>query len=157
MTGPADYLSEERVLLELPASSHREVLVELARLLGGKDDVLREAVRDDLMAREQLAPTAVGGGIAFPHARVENLPGLRLAFVRTLHPIDFHAIDGGHVDLFFGLAGALEQRRQYLSVLSQLAYMFRKEDSRTRMRAARDAKEVVTILESLTPESVERS
>lgn len=142
-------LPPDRIRLGSPASSRAEVLAELASLLGGRDAAVREAVRDDLTAREQISTTAVGGGIAFPHARVGSLPALRLALVRTVQPVSFGAVDGQGVDLFLALAGPAEQRREYLSALARVAYHFRSSAVRDRIRAAPDAAGVRDVLGEL--------
>jgi len=149
-----ELLPGPRIRLDLEASSAREVLEELARLLGGQDRSVREAVRDDLVARENMATTGVGGGIAFPHARVDSLPGIRLALVRTAAPVDFAALDGWPVDLFVGVAGPAQRRRQYLSALGRLAYLFRSEELREALRIAPDAPAVQRLLIEATNASV---
>ena len=88
MSGLEEHLPEERIRLDFAAQNARDVLDELARLLGGRDEAVREAVRDDLRAREQVSTTGVGGGIAFPHARVASLPGIRLALLRTTFGVE---------------------------------------------------------------------
>jgi PTS system nitrogen regulatory IIA component len=146
MTDLLASLPPDRIRLDSPASSRAEVLAELAALLGGRDGAVREAVRDDLTAREQISTTAVGGGIAFPHARVGSLPALRLALLRTVHPVSFGAVDGQGVDIFLALAGPAEQRREYLSALARVAYHFRSSTVRDRIRAAPDAAGVRDVL-----------
>jgi PTS system nitrogen regulatory IIA component len=140
------HLAVDRVHLDFRVSRAREVLAELARLLGGNDESSREAVYDDLVAREQLASTGVGGGIAFPHARVDLLPSIRIAFVRTARPVKFHALDGKRVDLYVGVAGPMPGRREYLSVLARLAYLFRSESIREEFRAVESAAETLALL-----------
>ena len=93
------YLSADRVALGADVADRAGVLDRLARLLGGQDEATYEAIRDDLGRREVLGSTGVGGGIAFPHARVAPLPGLRLAVLRTAKPVEYAALDGQ------GLAG----------------------------------------------------
>ncbi len=129
-----ELLTEDRVILGFEASDRRSVLAELGRLLGGSDAAVRETVCDDLAARERIGTTGVGGGIAFPHARVDLLPAIRIAVLRTFQPIEFHALDGRPVDLFFGVAGPREGRRDYLSVLSRLSWMLRDEAERDAFR-----------------------
>jgi len=142
-------LSPDRVRVNFAASTRAEVLAELAVLLGGRDRAVREAVRDDLAAREQISTTAVGGGIAFPHARVGSLPGLRLALLRTAEPVPFGAVDGQGVDLFVALAGPAQQRREYLSALAAVAYHLRSPEVRDRIREAGDAAAVRAVLDGL--------
>jgi PTS system nitrogen regulatory IIA component len=146
MTDLLAALPPDRIRLDFSASRRAEVLAELARLLGGRDDAVREAIRDDLAAREQISTTAVGGGIAFPHARVSSLSTLRLAFLRTAQPVPFGAVDGQGVDLFLALAGPAEQRREYLSALARVAYQFRSSSVRDALRAAPDAAAAAEVL-----------
>jgi len=142
-------LPPDRIQLDYAAATRAEVLAELAALLGGRDAAVCEAVRDDLAAREQISTTAMGGGIAFPHARVGSLPGLRLALLRTAQPVPFGAVDGQGVDLFLALAGPAEQRREYLSALAAVAYRLRSSAVRDRIRAAPDSEAVRAILAGL--------
>ena len=149
----ADYLQAERVLLDVPANSRREALEELGALLGGQDQTAREAVAESLRAREQMGSTGVGGGIAFPHARPEFVPSLRLAFLRTAAPVPFEALDGRPVDLFMAVAGPAQGRREYLAVLGALSYLFRADHVRDRFRAASTPAEVLDLFRELAAEA----
>jgi PTS system nitrogen regulatory IIA component len=153
MSDLGQYLSVDRVALDVEAADRSVVLGELARLLGGIDVAVREAVRDDLDRREQMGSTGVGGGIAFPHARVAPLPGLRLAFLRTARPVEYGAMDGRPVDLFVAIAGPENLRREYLSVLGTLSYLFRSDRVREELRRAAGAEEVVDLLRRLSAEA----
>jgi len=147
------YLSPDRVRLGVAARDRGAVLEELARVLGGRDRAAIEAVRDDLDRREQMGSTGVGGGIAFPHARVASLPGLRLAFLRTVAPVDYGARDGRSVDLFLAIAGPENLRREYLAVLSTLSYVFRSESVRDELRRAPSPEEAVALIRRLSAEA----
>lgn len=142
----SEQLPVSRIRLGLPAATRRDVLSELARLLGGRDDAVREAVLDDLVSREQMSSTGVGGGIAFPHARVDSLPAIRLAFVRTGKPVEFDALDGAPVDLFLGIAGPSQDRREYLAALAGISYLFRSEEVREELRRAPEPPAVREVL-----------
>jgi mannitol/fructose-specific phosphotransferase system IIA component (Ntr-type) len=149
------YLSPERVQLDLDVSRRRDVLAALARLLGGQDAVAVEEVLDDLIRREQMGSTGVGNGIAFPHARVDFLPSLRLACVRTLEPVPYAALDGRPVDLYFALAGPKQARREYLAALGSLSYLFRNDAVRRAFREAGDAAEIISLFGRLVAEAPE--
>jgi mannitol/fructose-specific phosphotransferase system IIA component (Ntr-type) len=145
MSGLADLLATDRIVVDSLATSRREVLGALAALLGGNDAAVREAVRDDLSARERVSSTGVGGGIAFPHARVDSMPGIRLAFLRTVDTVEFGALDGRPVDLFLAVAGPKSARREYLSVLSRMSYAFRTDTVREEFRTAESPAEILAL------------
>ena len=78
-----------------------EQLLALMRLPAGADTA---RILELLHEREQVAPTAVGEGIAFPHCRDIVLPGLAspmvaLGFLET--PVDFSALDKQPVSTLF--------------------------------------------------------
>jgi PTS system nitrogen regulatory IIA component len=142
----ADLLGESRIRLDSPAEAREAIMGELAELLGGCDAAVREAVLDGLISRERVSSTAVGGGVAFPHARIDILPGIRLAFLRTSTPVEFSASDDKKVDLFAAVAGPGPQRREYLSVLSRLSYLFRSEKLRERFRSVGSPAELLQLM-----------
>jgi PTS system nitrogen regulatory IIA component len=76
-----------------------------------------------LMAREAIGSTGIGGGIALPHPRNPivlsvDKPIVSLLFLEK--PIDFNAIDGKPVILFFLLISPTV--RIHLHLLSRIAY-----------------------------------
>ncbi len=101
-----------------------EVLAAVAALPGIPPAIDRELLLQLLLAREMLASTGVGGGIAVPHPRspivldVEVPPTLLLCFPRQ--PVDFKAIDGKPVSALFLLLSPTIQ--DHLRMLSQLSY-----------------------------------
>lgn len=146
MSGLEQFLSEDRIELTVDATSAEEVLAELAKLLGGNDPAQREEVRDSLESRERVSTTGIGQGVAFPHARVGFLRSTRLAFVRLKAPIDFKAMDGKPVDLFVGVAAPIQSRREHLAILSKLAYLFRSDSVRKKMREAARPDDVLALV-----------
>src|SRR5687767_3175521 len=65
-------------------------------LADGEDN---RAIAQALHERESRASTALGDGVAVPHARVAGIEECRAAFLRLQHPVDFEAADGKPVDL----------------------------------------------------------
>jgi PTS system nitrogen regulatory IIA component len=58
-------------------------------------------VLGEILKREQLGCTGIGGGIAIPHARLQNLKKPFGSMARLRKPIDYDAIDGDPVDIVF--------------------------------------------------------
>jgi PTS system nitrogen regulatory IIA component len=83
----------------------------------------REELTARLLAREALASTGIGGGIAIPHPRkpLDGLPDTGLiatCFLRA--PVDFNAVDGLPVFVMFLLFSPTTKR--HLGLLSKLSF-----------------------------------
>ena len=99
----ADLIARDAILPAVKAGSKKQILHEIgarAREAYGLDTRL---VVEGLLAREKLGSTAMGGGVAIPHARLEGLKSIAGLFARLERPADFEAVDGQGVDLVFVL------------------------------------------------------
>ncbi len=99
-------------------------LREVVQVLRLPDQVDREFLFRVLMAREAIAPTAVGGGIAIPHVRNPVVlhvgrPSLALCFLDQA--IEYGALDGKPVDTLFTIISPTT--RAHLHLMSRLAFV----------------------------------
>jgi PTS system nitrogen regulatory IIA component len=102
------------------------ILKNVVGLLRLPEEVDREFLLRVLVAREELASTGIGDGIAIPHVRNPvvlhiSKPMVTLFFLE--HPIDFGAIDGQPVHALFMLISPTV--RAHLHLISRLAYALR--------------------------------
>ena len=100
-----------------------KTVVELMKL---PPEVDREFLLQVLLAREAMASTAVGDGIAVPHVRNPIVlhitdPVVSLCFLEN--PVDFNSLDGKPVTCLFTLVSPTVKTHLYL--LSRLAYSLR--------------------------------
>jgi mannitol/fructose-specific phosphotransferase system IIA component (Ntr-type) len=127
-------LTEDLVLSGLAGGTRDEALREMAGRLGGRAGAVAcEALLAKLLEREELGTTAIGGGIAIPHCKVEGLdaPVLMLGLSRA--GIPFGAVDGQDTHAVFLLVSPLEKPEANLRVLAAIAKLAR----RTKTLAAR--------------------
>ncbi|MBI4546177.1 MAG: PTS sugar transporter subunit IIA [Gemmatimonadetes bacterium] len=135
-----DLLTPERIRIPLQATTKDELLRELVEVVTRGDgvddaeDVLR-AVRE----REAVLSTGIGSGVAIPHGKSAFLPDLRLAAGRTAVPVDFGALDGQPVRLFFLLVGPEHAAGPHIKALSRISRLVRDEAVRRDLIAAADA------------------
>jgi PTS system nitrogen regulatory IIA component len=142
-----DILSVERVVLDVQAVSKKAVLEELARLgAGGTPNLTPAQAFDGLIARERLGSTGLGNGIAIPHGRITHLASMQGAFLRTAAPIDFDAIDGAPVDLFFALFVPQSTTKEHLDMLARLAEGFSDAAFVDRLRQLTSAETIYSLL-----------
>lgn len=133
-----DLLPLPRIRTDLTAPGKPALIESLADLLAVAGDE-RPAIRESLLAREQLGSTGLGRGVAIPHGRVADLDQPRAAFARLAVPIDFEAIDGRPVDLVAALVVPAHYTDGHLHLLAELAEMFSDGELTARLRAAPDA------------------
>src|SRR3546814_13605147 len=60
-------------------------------------------VSERLLERERLGSTGFGGGVAIPHAKLDDLASMCAVVVLLEEPIQFDAVDGLPVDVVFVL------------------------------------------------------
>jgi PTS system nitrogen regulatory IIA component len=116
------------VHFDLPGDTREEVLTAVAALPGIPAGVDRDLLRQLLIARETLASTAIGNGIAVPHPRDPFIvrvaePVALLCFLE--HRIDFGAVDGRPVRVLVVLLSP--SVRQHLQMLARLSYVLSDE------------------------------
>lgn len=134
-------LSAERITILVEPGNRAAVLDVAARLLAAPDadfssPALTRTIGDSLRARAQLASTAIGHGVAIPHARIAGIDESRCAFLRLTQAIDFNAADGEPVDLVLALAVPEHYVQQHLELLADLAERFADPGYRADLRAA---------------------
>lgn len=141
-----DLLNPERISIVLDSTDRGGVLDAAASLLAGGDAARAEAIGASLRAREQLASTAIGHGVAIPHGRVRVLEDCQGAFLRLSQPVDFGALDGVPVDLVIALAVPEHFVQQHLHRLAELAEHFADAGFRQRLREADDVDSLQAVL-----------
>ena len=148
----ASLITPERVACGLPASGKQQALEHLSQLLSrGMTQIATTTVLASLVERECSGSTGLGRGIAFPHGRLPGLPKTIGACIRLDTAIDFESLDGRPVDLLFALLVPEETPDAHLQWLAQLAQMFSDASFSQQLRAARDDRELYTLLQHWEP------
>ena len=87
----ANYLRPDLVNPDLKGTTKIEVIDELLGMLAAADLVGdTEAIKADVLAREEEMPTVVGHGVAIPHARTDHVEGLVCAVGVHHEGVDFN-------------------------------------------------------------------
>lgn len=95
----------------------------------GFSNVGNEDIVQALLEREKEGTTGIGGGVAIPHAKVEGLNQIAGGFARTSRGIDFRAVDGEAVNLFFFIVSSKEEADQQLEALRKITSAIRRQSN----------------------------
>lgn len=147
-----DLLSRESILLGAAPKSKTEaidLLIDL-QVKGGKI-ADREEYKKGILAREAMSSTAVGEGIAIPHAKSEAVKAPSLAAMTVPEGVDYQAMDDEPSNLLFMIA-APNNGDVHLEVLSRLMTLLMDEDFRAKLLAAADAGEFLAAIDAAEKE-----
>jgi PTS system nitrogen regulatory IIA component len=133
----AGLLQPEDIFPDLVAGTKEEVLAELAAgVVGHHPGLDRDKVIGILLERERLGSTGIGDGIAIPHGKLGKLDQPILAVGRSLRGVDFNALDGRPVKLFFLLLAPEEAVGFHLKLLARISRILKDPVVRTRLLEA---------------------
>ena len=114
------------VFFDIEGDSPQEIYKNISEKIEKPEGVTSEIIYNALCAREQVLSTAVGNGIALPHARtsiIKSDENQKICVVYLKKPIDMQAPDEREVFVMFVLLTANSQ--VHLKVLTELAGLFR--------------------------------
>lgn len=143
-----DLLKPEAITLGLDISSKDDAinaLIGLHAAAGNLKD--KDAYKAAILAREEQGSTAIGDGIAVPHAKTSAVKAPALAAITVKNGVDYGAPDGKPSDLLFMIA-ATEDGDVHLEILSRLMVMLMDPDFTAKLRAAQSVDEFLQIIDA---------
>lgn len=137
-------LSPRRTFSGAPGVSKKRVLEHIANVIcADQNQFNSQQIFDALLAREKLGSTALGGGIAIPHCRLDLCNSCIGTLVTlTDEGVDFDAADDAPVDLLFVLLVPQDANEEHLHILSELARLFSNPVYCASLRAAKNDDEL---------------
>lgn len=143
-----ELLKRESIGLDVAADSKEEAIDKLVSLMdaGGRLND-KAGYKEGILAREALGSTAIGEGIAIPHAKVEAVkePGLAAMVVRD--GVDYEAFDGSLAHLLFMIAAPAGGADVHLEALSRLSTLLMNPGFKENLIAAKDKDEFLKIID----------
>ena len=144
----SDLFDEERIVLNLETTGKDELLEHILKDLDSKNMITDcDHVLRDVVEREKVMSTGIGNGVAIPHAYTDGVDQLVAGFYRTRGGVDFAALDGKEVDLFFVILGPKASRRNHIKVLAKISRLLNHREFRESLRGAGSVAEVLGIFQ----------
>ena len=142
----SDFLSPTDVATEPAVADKPTLLEEMAHKAGAVLNIPPDYILEELLKREELGSTGMGGGVAIPHARFHDINKPYGMLVRLKKPVDFDAVDGKPVDTVFLLLLPDAPAGERLGALACIARKLRDPATMTALRLARDGAELYRTL-----------
>jgi mannitol/fructose-specific phosphotransferase system IIA component (Ntr-type) len=146
-----EMLSRGRIALDLKAEERWPAIVELVDVSieeGAIDPDFREEILEALYQREEQISTAIGMGVAVPHAFSERLERPVVAYGFSRAGLDFESLDNLPVEFIVLILAPKSQSPQHLRTLATVAKLFHSEEVRDQLRACLTEDEVLQVLQA---------
>lgn len=122
------YFDESLVLHQVAAADKWSLIAQMvdalaasAPLQAQQDRISRAMLLDAVKAREKERSTALGNGVAFPHARIPELRRAVLCVALPQEPVDFDAPDGQPASVVVMILVPEDQPQIALQLMAQFA------------------------------------
>jgi PTS system nitrogen regulatory IIA component len=142
-----DFLSANAIVTELSATTKKGVLEELVAVLAKEGKVKEtQATVEVLLEREKLGSTGIGQGIAIPHAKTDQASAVSAAFGLSRRGVQFDALDGDPVNIFFLLVAPPDAAALHLKALARISRLLKDKFFRQSLRETKTAAEILKLI-----------
>jgi len=132
-----EILDERLMKLSLESNRKKDVLEELLTLPEKAGKVKdKKGLLKEIFAREKMASTGIGEGVAIPHKMIPDISETVLVFGRRREGVNFDSIDNKPVNLFFLILDKEGQNSDHLRLLSKLARLLHDPKFRQELNSA---------------------
>ena len=148
-----DLLRPEGIKIGASAADQSDAIDQLVALqatVGNISD--KDAYKEAILKREAEFSTAVGDGIAIPHAKTNAVKKAGLAAMTVKGGVDWNAADGKKSDLVFMIAAPEGEANTHLEILAKLAQMLMHKDFADALRAAKTPEDFLAVIDGAEAE-----
>ena len=139
-------LSADALLINFESTSKKHLLNKLCELAEKKLKVNSRNLLENLTKREKLGSTAVGNGIAIPHANVSNIEKPYVFVATLLNGLDFNATDDQSVDIVFLLVAPNNDSSEHLQALALISRLLRNKELTTKLRGCKSTEAALAVI-----------
>jgi PTS system nitrogen regulatory IIA component len=142
----AKWLRPQDIRLDVEITDKRALFDLVAQHVEHEVGLAAHFIAHCLARREQAGSTAIGHGVAIPHARIEGLHETHALYLRLKQPLVFNAPDHQPVADVLVLLVPHPAAQDHLELLADATRIFANPDLRQRLHASRDAEEIASLL-----------
>jgi mannitol/fructose-specific phosphotransferase system IIA component (Ntr-type) len=147
MSSLVDLVDPSLVFTHLEDLDRDGILRFFAEELGqGHEALDANTVLERLREREELGSTGIGRSIAVPHCRAEGLQDAIIAIGVSRRGVDYAAIDGNPVRVFFVVVSAAQDPQQNLRCLAAISAWAKDPENVERLVKATSREQILELL-----------
>lgn len=142
-----EFLNEKAVVANIKATDKEGVIRELVDLLAKAEGMRnKEELVKVLLSREALGSTGIGQGVGIPHGKSNTAKRLVAAFGICHAGVNFDALDGEPVYIFFLLVAPEDSAGPHLKGLARISRLLKDKFFRESLKALTDEKAILKLI-----------
>ena len=143
----SDFMHKDLILIDLLSDTKEDIIEELicSIIKTGFTDS-EEPLYKAILDREALGSTAIGKGVAIPHAETTSVKEKIIVFGRSKKGIDFNAIDGKPVHLFFMIISPHREISPHLKILARIFRFLKDKTFRDALMNAKSSEDIMELI-----------
>ena len=141
-----EMLTVNSFLVNLKATSKKDVLEKLIKLAKKNLKIDSQNLLENLTKREKLGSTAVGNGIAIPHANCLDINKPKVFVAILSNGLDFNANDDQPVDIIFLLLAPNNNGSEHLQALALVSRILRNKELTTKLRGCKNTESAFAVI-----------
>ena len=142
-----EFLNEKAVTANIKATDKEGVIRELVDILAKAEGIRnKEELMKVLLGREALGSTGIGQGVGIPHGKSNTVKRLVAAFGICHAGVNFDALDGEPVYIFFLLVAPEDSAGPHLKGLARISRLLKDKFFRESLKALTDEKSILRLI-----------
>ena len=142
-----EFLNEKAITANMSATNKEAALHELVDVLAKAEGIKnKEELVKVLMGRETLGSTGIGQGVGIPHAKTNSVKKLVAALGICPQGVNFDALDGELVHIFFLLIAPEDSAGPHLKGLARISRLLKDKYFRESLKQLRDEKAILKLI-----------
>ncbi len=142
-----DFLNEKAVLPVIKSTNKEGVIRELVDILAKAEGIKnKEELVKVLLNREALGSTGIGQGVGIPHGKTNSVKRLVAAFGISPQGVNFDALDGETVYIFFLLVAPEDSAGPHLKGLARISRLLKDKFFRESLKQLTDEKAILRLI-----------
>jgi len=146
----ADFVSAQAIRAELTATDKEAAIREMVQALLDAGEVEAdefEGIIKTILKREELGSTGIGRGVAVPHTKHPSVDRLVGTVAVSREGVEFAALDGEPVHLFFLLISPPDRPGDHLRALENISRQLRDDTFCRFLKQAKNAEDIRQLLD----------
>jgi len=139
-------IKKENIFFNKKEMNKEKAIEFLIQKVSQNNNLNFKRIRKNVFDREERLSTGIGGRIAIPHARIENLKNFHIGILISEKDIDFDSLDNNPVNIIALLLSPKNKVKKHISLISKLSYLLTEKEIYKKILNSKKSSNIIKLL-----------